>query len=64
MLDAIRYLVDNGTKWRAMPAGFPPWDRVYAFVRRWRNLVRERAGRDSSWKAGEGMWKSQDSVCC
>ncbi|MFE9560090.1 transposase [Streptomyces sp. NPDC006487] len=27
MLDAIRYLVDNGTKWRAMPAAFPPWDR-------------------------------------
>ncbi len=39
---------------------FPPWDRVYAFFRRWRNhdlvrefhnrlrhLVRERAGRDS-----------------
>ncbi|WP_324617560.1 hypothetical protein [Streptomyces xanthophaeus] len=24
MLDAIRYLVDNGTKWRAMPADFPP----------------------------------------
>ncbi len=36
MLDAIRYLVDNGTKWRAMPADFPPWDRVYAFFRRWR----------------------------
>ncbi|WP_240798020.1 transposase, partial [Streptomyces sp. F001] len=31
MLDAIRYLVDNGIKWRAMPADFPPWDRVYAF---------------------------------
>src|SRR5689334_891602 len=30
MLDVIRYLVDNGTKWRAMPADFPPWDRVYA----------------------------------
>ncbi|MFI2207680.1 IS5 family transposase [Streptomyces sp. NPDC020192] len=43
MLDAIRYLVDNGIKWRAMPADFPPWDRVYAFFRRWRDhgLVRE-----------------------
>ena len=41
-----------------MPADFPPWDRVHAFFRRWRNhdlvrelhdrlrrLVRERAGR-------------------
>ncbi|MFG2916459.1 transposase, partial [Kitasatospora sp. NPDC048298] len=25
MLDAVRYLVDNGTKWRAMPADFPPF---------------------------------------
>ncbi|MEU6495491.1 transposase [Streptomyces sp. NPDC046984] len=24
MLDAIRYLVDNGIKWRAMPGAFPP----------------------------------------
>ncbi|MFC4640600.1 transposase [Streptomyces mangrovi] len=29
--DAIRCLVDNGIKWRAMPVYFPPWDRVYAF---------------------------------
>ncbi|MGW0949139.1 transposase [Streptomyces sp. NPDC002623] len=25
VLDAICYLVDNGIKWRAMPAGFPPF---------------------------------------
>ncbi len=37
MLDAIRYLVDNGIKWRAMPVDFPAWDRVYAFFRRWRD---------------------------
>ncbi|MFJ9842833.1 transposase [Kitasatospora sp. NPDC101155] len=36
MLDAVRCLVDNGIKWRAMPADFPAWDRVYAFARRWR----------------------------
>ncbi|MFC9756666.1 IS5 family transposase [Streptomyces sp. NPDC056921] len=36
MLDAVRYVVDNGIKWRAVPADFPPWDRVYAFLRRWR----------------------------
>ncbi|WP_408054929.1 transposase [Streptomyces sp. CMC78] len=43
MLDAVRYLVDSGTKWRAIPADFPPWDRVYAFFRRWRDhgLVKE-----------------------
>lgn len=31
MLDAIRYVTDNGIKWRAMPADFPAWDQVYAF---------------------------------
>ncbi|WP_370221009.1 transposase [Kitasatospora sp. MAP12-22] len=43
MLDASQYPVDNGIKWRAMPADFPTWDRVYAFWRRWRDrgLVRE-----------------------
>jgi transposase len=65
MLDAIRYLVDNGIKWRAMPADFPPWDRVYAFFRRWRDhglvkefhdrlraRVREKLGRDTEPSAG------------
>ncbi|MFF5282388.1 IS5 family transposase [Streptomyces sp. NPDC013171] len=65
MLDAGRYLVDNGTKWRVMPADFPPWDRVYAFFRRWRDhgmvkefhdrlrsKVREQAGREPEPTAG------------
>ncbi|WP_344599063.1 transposase [Streptomyces violaceusniger] len=65
MVDAIRYLVDNGIKWRAMPVDFPPWDRVYAFFRRWRDhglvkefhdrlrgQVRERLGRDTEPTAG------------
>ncbi|MEU4888531.1 MULTISPECIES: IS5 family transposase [Streptomyces] len=38
MIDAVRYLVANGIKWRAMPADFPPWPRVYAFFARWRDL--------------------------
>lgn len=43
MVDAMRFLVDNGIKWRAMPMDFPAWDRVYAFFRRWRDkgLVKE-----------------------
>ncbi|ARP73935.1 transposase [Streptomyces sp. MUSC 125] len=43
MLDAVRYVTDNAIKWRAMPADFPAWDRVYAFFRRWRDkgLARE-----------------------
>ncbi|MFF1813916.1 IS5 family transposase [Streptomyces sp. NPDC058251] len=65
MLDAVRYLVDNGVKWRAMPADFPPWDRVYAFFHRWRHhalvqefhdrlraKVRESSGRDAEPTAG------------
>ncbi|MES4892810.1 transposase [Streptomyces sp. NPDC096012] len=31
LIDAVRYPVDNGIKWRAMPPDCPPWDRVYAF---------------------------------
>ncbi|WP_455770584.1 IS5 family transposase [Streptomyces antibioticus] len=65
MLDAIRYLVDNGIKWRAIPVDFPPWDRVYAFFRRWREnalvkefhdrlrgRVREKLGREAEPTAG------------
>ncbi|MDO0916961.1 transposase [Streptomyces sp. DT2A-34] len=34
-------------KWRALPADFPAWDRVYAFFRRWRTkgLAQEFHGR-------------------
>lgn len=65
MVDAVHYLVDNGTKWRALPVDFPPWGRVYAFFRRWRDhgllpefhdrlrgQVREKAGRDPEPSAG------------
>ncbi|MET9683891.1 IS5 family transposase [Streptomyces coeruleorubidus] len=61
---AVRPL-DNGIKWRAMPADFPPWDRMYAFFRRWRDhglvgefhdRLRARArlmvGRDAEPSAG------------
>jgi transposase len=65
VLDAIRYLVDNGIKGRAMPVDFPPGDRIYAFFRRWRDnalvkefhdrlraRVREELGRDAQPTAG------------
>ncbi|MFJ1747272.1 transposase [Streptomyces sp. NPDC088116] len=56
MLDAIGYLVDNGIKWRAMPADFLPWDRVYAFFHPWRDrgLVRRRRLRVIWPKRGPG----------
>ncbi|MEU9378462.1 transposase [Streptomyces sp. NPDC048255] len=37
MIDAIRFLVENGIKWRATPVDFPAWHRVYVFFRRWRD---------------------------
>lgn len=36
MIDAVLYLDDNGTKWRALPIDFPDWMAVYRFFRRWR----------------------------
>ncbi|MEU3568603.1 IS5 family transposase [Kitasatospora sp. NPDC036755] len=65
MVDAVRYLVAGGIAWRAVPADFPAWDRVYAFFRRWRDTglvaefhdrlrdrVRRGAGRDPEPTAG------------
>ncbi|MDX3099190.1 IS5 family transposase, partial [Streptomyces sp. ME19-03-3] len=65
MIDAVRYLVAGGITWRAMPADFPAWDRVYAFWRRWRDngligelhdrlrdRLRSAEGRDSEPTAG------------
>jgi transposase len=58
MLDAVRYVVDNGVKWANLPADSPPYRRVHAFARRWqvtgllaelhdrlRDKVREKEGR-------------------
>lgn len=36
IVDAIRYITDNGCKWRALPVDFPPWKTVYGFFCRWR----------------------------
>jgi transposase len=65
LVDAVRYLVAGGIAWRAVPADFPAWDRVYAFFRRWRDKdlvaefhdrlrerVRRAAGRDPEPTAG------------
>ncbi|MEU4099498.1 transposase [Streptomyces tanashiensis] len=40
--DAIRYLVAGGFSWRAVPADFPDWGRVYALFP---PLARARADR-------------------
>jgi transposase len=35
IVDAIFYVVDNGIKWRALPADFPPWSTVYNYFATW-----------------------------
>ncbi|MGX7829287.1 IS5 family transposase [Actinokineospora sp. 24-640] len=35
IVDAILYVVDNGIKWRALPADFPPWQTVYKRFALW-----------------------------
>lgn len=35
IVDAILYVVDNGIKWRALPADFPPWPTVYKRFAAW-----------------------------
>jgi transposase len=39
VVDAIFYVVDNGIKWRALPADYPPWSTVYNYF-----AAREAAG--------------------
>jgi transposase len=36
MIDAVFYVLDNGIKWRALPADFPPWRTVYGLHARWK----------------------------
>jgi transposase len=61
IVDAIFYLVDNGIKWRALPADFPPWSTVYNYFAAWeaagitqqvlddlRDRARLRAGRTAA----------------
>ena len=36
VVDAIRYITDNGAKWRALPADFGiPWRTVFGYFARW-----------------------------
>ncbi|MDQ2589200.1 hypothetical protein CKY47_35820 [Saccharothrix yanglingensis] len=39
IVDAILYLLDNGIKWRALPADFPPRPRVYKRFVLWEKVV-------------------------
>lgn len=38
VVDAIFYRVENGVKWRNLPADFPAWQTVYGYFRLWVRL--------------------------
>jgi putative transposase len=38
IVNAIFYVLANGTKWRALPHDMPPWQTVYHYFRSWRLL--------------------------
>ena len=59
VVNAVLYLTRAGCAWRMLPHEFPPWNTVYAYMRRWRRAgvwerlleilreqVREKAGRE------------------
>lgn len=61
VVNAILYLVNNGTKWRELPKDFPPWQSVYYHFSKWSKcglwaklgvslaeIVREHEGREQS----------------
>jgi transposase len=59
MIDAMLYVNDNGTKWRALPVDFPDWLAAYRFFRRWRDqgllaVLHDRLRRACREAAGRG----------
>ncbi|WP_428957378.1 IS5 family transposase [Streptomyces sp. cg35] len=47
IVDALRYLVDTGCKWAALPGDYPPFKTVFGFFTRWSavgvfNLIRDQ----------------------
>ncbi|CAM5593750.1 hypothetical protein SCALM49S_04369 [Streptomyces californicus] len=60
-MDAVRYVVDNGIKWRAMPADYPPWQTVYYHFARWHRrgvvaFLREQLRRQIRTGQGRCSW--------
>ena len=58
IVDAIRYLVDNGIKWRALPRDYPPWSTVYNHFAKWAaagvvELIRDQLRRQIRLRSGK-----------
>lgn len=50
IVDALRYVVDTGCKWSALPGDYPPFKTVFGFFTRWSapgvfNLIRDQLRR-------------------
>nr|WP_307110925.1 IS5 family transposase [Streptomyces demainii] len=63
IVDALRYVVDTGCKWRALPKDFPPFKTVFGFFSRWTaagvfNLIRDQLRR----RIRKSMGKSPHAV--
>ena len=65
LINAILYVTRSGCAWRLLPHGFPPWQTVYGYYRRWtkngvwqrihdtlRAWFRQKAGRHKHPTAG------------
>lgn len=65
LINAILYVTRSGCAWRLLPYGFPPWQTVYGYYRRWtkngvwqrihdtlRAWFRQKAGRHKHPTAG------------
>ncbi|MBW5422016.1 transposase [Streptomyces sp. BG9H] len=57
IIDALRYVVSEGCRLRALPADFPPHQTVYGFFRRWIksgawHRIRDRSRREVRCQMG------------
>ncbi|MEU5896850.1 IS5 family transposase [Streptomyces venezuelae] len=65
VVDALRYVLDTGCKWRALPADFPPFTTVWGFFDRWSaagifNRIRDQLRR----RVRKAMGKQPHAVAC
>ncbi len=54
VVDAVLYVLRNGTTWRALPHDLPPWQTVYDYFRRWRD--------DGTWEAANAARRERSRV--
>ncbi|MDW7694826.1 IS5 family transposase [Flammeovirgaceae bacterium SG7u.111] len=56
VVDGIFYILRTGMQWRNLSGGYPPWQSVYYYFRRWKQdntLERINAQLNKKWRVGE-----------